>query len=56
MTIRSNGRVGLPRAWRALHIEDTDSGTIVYAERRTIWELCADACERAFRRWVWPWL
>jgi len=56
MTIRSNGQVGLPRTWRALHIEDTDSGTIVYAERQNVWELVTDAIERAFRRWVWPWI
>jgi len=54
--IRSNGTVHLPRGWRALNIEETESGTIVWVERRGIGGRIADAAERGFRRWVWPYI
>lgn len=56
MTLKSNGRVGLPLGWKALHIDETERGTIVYVERRGVLELAVDAAERGFRRWVWPYL
>ena len=54
--IRASGTVHLPRGWRALNIEETDSGTIVWVERRGIGGRFMDAAERGFRRWVWPYI
>ena len=55
-SIRSSGTVNLPRGWQALNIEKTESGTIVWVERRGIGGRIADAAERGFRRWVWPYI
>lgn len=56
MTLKSNGRVGLPISWKALHIDETEEGTRFYPQRKNMVELAVDAMERGFRRWVWPYM
>lgn len=63
MELKASGRVRLPVTWRAVRIEESESGTVIYAERRGVIGTIAEAVERLVDRWeepfrrnVWPWL
>ena len=59
--IESSGQVKLPLTWRALHVEQGEDGTVIYAERRGVVGIAmeligkiVDRLEEPFRKHILP--